>query len=285
MVVHAINLVDPNNWREVSVELPDGTQKRITSTWRRSGRSAPCTSAGSRAGQAGGRQHKSALGVVLENPSRSSPKFAAAAVEWAQSATATPKNEDEDDGRMREQAVVTAAMIAMRDGDAELRARHAEWARSVFAQALQTKEDPVHRFRSGLRFNPIAIAFAGMIHSLKDRATPVDMRALLEVAARDNPAAAHGFGATAITLASIDERLPRAVLRCAFAACIRPSREWNLPEEEVAARSERHRQRVQAAVDAELAWLGGERAEPNWPAFPTSSGATPATHSNPADGT
>ena len=56
--------------------------------------------------------------------------------------------------------------------------------------------------------------------------------ALLEVAARDNPAAAHGFGATATALASIDERLPRAVLRCAFTACIRPSREWDLPEDE-----------------------------------------------------
>src|SRR5262249_45765812 len=95
-----------------------------------------------------------------------------------------------------------------------------------------------------------------------------DVRALLEVAARGNPAAAHGFGAAAITLVSIDERFPRAVLRCAFAACIRPSREWKLPEEEIAARSEHHRQRVQAAVDAELAWLVDERPEPNWPAFP-----------------
>ena len=103
-----------------------------------------------------------ALGTALENPSRSSPKFAAAAVEWAQSKTATPRNDDADEDRMRKEAVVTAAMIAMRDGDAELQAQHAEWARSVFAEALQTKEDSVHRFRSGLRFNPIAIAFAGM---------------------------------------------------------------------------------------------------------------------------
>jgi len=269
MVVHALNLVDPNNWREVFVELPDGRQNmdhEYVAPEAEDRHLAPLQEAAQ--GRLADANMQSALGVVLENPSRSSPRFVAAAVEWAQSATVTPKNEDANEDWMREQAVVAAAMIAMRDGDAELRTRHAEWARSVFAQALQTKENPVHRFRSGLRFNPIAIAFVGMIHSLKDRAAAEDVRALLEVAARDQPAAAHGFGAAAITLASIDERLPRAVLRCAFAACIRPKREWDLTEDEAATRSEHHRQRVQAAVAAELAWLADERPEPNWPAFP-----------------
>ncbi len=269
MVAHALNLIDPDNWPEMSVTLADGTEgtarQYVSPDAERRHLAALQDAVRDKHADT---NMQFALGAALENPSRSSPKFAAAAVEWAQSATATPKNEDVDEDWMREQAVVTAAMIAMRDGDAELHARHAEWARSVFAQALQTKEDPVHRFRPGLRFNPIAIAFVGMIYSLKDHAAAEDVRALLEVAARGNPAAAHGFGAAAITLASFDERLPRAVLRCAFTACIRPSREWDLAENEVAARSERHRQRVQAAVDAELAWLADERPEPNWPAFP-----------------
>ena len=269
MVVHALNLIDPNNWPEMSVTLADGTQgtaRQYVSPDAERWHLAALQDAVREKHTDTNMQF--ALGTALENPSRSSPKFAAAAVEWAQSAMATPTNEDADEDWMREQAVVTAAMIAMRDGDAELHARHADWARSVFAQALQTKEDPVHRFRPGLRFNPIAIAFVGMIYSLKDHAAAGDVRALLEVAARGNPAAAHGFGAAAITLASFDERVPRSVLRCAFTACIRPSREWDLAENEVVARSERHRQRVQAAVDAELAWLADERPEPNWPAFP-----------------
>ena len=119
---------------------------------------------------------------------------------------------------MREEAIVTAAMIVMRDGNAELRVQHLEWAHDVFAQALRKKEDPAHRFRSGLRYNRIAIAFVGMVHSLDDRATIEDVRNLLEVAAREDPAAAHGFGAVVTTLASFDERLPRALLRCAFEA-------------------------------------------------------------------
>jgi hypothetical protein len=159
-------------------------------------------------------------------------------------------------------------MIAMRDGDAELRSQHAVWAHNIFIEALQTKDDSVYRFRPGLRFNPIAIAFAGIIHSLRDTLSPDRVRILLEVAARHDPAAAHGFGAAASALADIDERLPRAVLRCCFAAAIKPTRRhWQIPEEETAARSDRHRQRVQGAIEAELAWLADQRSEPDWPEF------------------
>ena len=269
MAVHALNLIDPNNWREVAVALPDGTQGTACEyvSPEAETRHLAALQEAARA-KLTDTNMQSAIGMALEDPSRSSPKFAAEAVEWVQRATAMPKNEAADEDWMQEQAVVTAAMIAMRDGDTELRARYEAWARGIFAQALKAREDSIYRSRSGLRFNPFAIAFVGIIHSLKCRATPGDLRTLLEVAARDDPAAAQGFGVAATTLASIDERLPRAVLRCAFAACIRPSREWNFPEKEVAARSERLRQRVQAAVDAELAWLGDERPEPSWPAFP-----------------
>src|SRR5690606_13033204 len=105
-----------------------------------------------------------ALGGALDEPSRSSPGFAAAAVEWAQSAEVSHKGEG-DEVWMREQAIQAAAMIAMRDGDAELRAAHAKWARRIFASALEAQPNDVHRFRSGLRFNPIAIAFVGIIHA------------------------------------------------------------------------------------------------------------------------
>lgn len=269
MAVHALNRIDPNNWREVSVALADGTQgtaHEYVSPEAESRHFAALQKAARP--RLTDTNMQAALDMALEDPSRSSPKLAAAVVEWAQSATAMPKNEGADETRMRDEAVVTAAMIAMRDGDADLRARHETWAHGIFAKALQTKEDPVYGIRSGLRFNPIAIAFVGVIHSLRHRADTGGVRALLQAAVRDDQAAAHGFGAAATTLASIDERLPRAVLRCAFSACVWPSREWDLSREEVAARSDRHRQQVQAAVNAELAWLADKRSEPSWPAFP-----------------
>src|SRR4029077_32578 len=108
-----------------------------------------------------------ALGNALDDPSRSSPAFAAAAVKWALSAETSPTGKG-DEVWMHEQSIVAAAMIAMRDGDAKMRASHTEWARRIFARALEAEEDPAHRFRLGLRFNSIAMAFAGTIHTAKD---------------------------------------------------------------------------------------------------------------------
>lgn len=272
MAFHALNLVDPNNWRKVSIPQPDGMPRVFLQYMVPEAESrhiaGPQEASQGRLTDA---NMQAAVWLAVDDSSRSSPEFAAAVVDWAQSAAATSTSAevDEDTDSMREQTVVGAAMIAIRDGDTDLLAQHEAWARSIFAKALHSKTDPVHRFRSGLQFNPVGIAFVGMVHLLKDCTALADVRALLGVAIRDEPAAAHGFGAGATTLASIDERLSRAVLRCAFAACIRPSREWDISEEEVSTRSERCRQRVQAAIDAELAWLADGRSEPNWPEFPT----------------
>jgi hypothetical protein len=108
------------------------------------------------------------------------------------------------------------------------------------------------------------------MHSLKDGVTPEKLRRLLEVAGRDDPAAAHGFGVAALALAAIDERLPRAVLRSALATVACPSRQWDRPEGDFRARLQNHRQQVETAIDGECAWLAGQGDEPTWPAFPPS---------------
>lgn len=192
---------------------------------------------------------------------------------WAQESAGSPEqteaDADADVDWMREQALVTAAMILMRDGEDRLRAEHSEWAQHIFAETLRKDGDPVYRVRSGIRYNPIAIAFVGMAHALKDGASEQDLRNLLEAAARDDPAAAHGFGAVANVLSSFDEQLPPAILRCAFQASVQPSRSWETAEEEIEARAERRSQRLNTAIDSELAWLTGKGPEPNWPAFPS----------------
>jgi hypothetical protein len=260
MATHAINRLEPANWHEVSLQLADGTQRAahqyVSPAAERKHLEARDDGTKERWEDV---NMQAGVMLALEDPSRSSVQFAAAAVEWAQRVSAAPKShdrdedEDTDEDWMREQAVVSAATIAMRDGDTELRMKHEAWAREVFAQALRSKDDPVIRFRSGLNFNPVAIAFVGMIHALKDHATSEEIRSLLKVVTREEPAAAHGFGVAGTILAAIDERLLRTVLRCAFVACIRPHRRWGIPEEVVTVRLDRHRQRVQAAIDAELA--------------------------------
>ena len=248
MVVHALNLIDPNNWHEVSVTLPDGTQGTAYQYVSPEAESRHLSSLQEASqDKFTDTNMQTALGLALEDPSRSSPELAAAAVEWARGAMAVPKNGGKEEDWMREEAIITAAMIAMRDGDAELRARHEAWARAVFAQALQTKKDSVHRFRSGLRFNPIAIAFVGIIHLLKDHPTTGDVRTLLEVAASRQP----GRGAR-VRRSGHHACLHRRTL-AARGACGAPSRHvfgrvanGILPEDEVAMRSERYRQRVRS---------------------------------------
>lgn len=170
---------------------------------------------------------------------------------------------------MQEEAVVTAAMIVMRDGDDALHAEHGEWARSQLDTTLAAlDDDPARQMREGLRFNPTAIAYAGLIHALRYRSTPEDVRSLLKVAATGNHSAAHGFGTSAAVLAAVDSRLPRAVLRCAFSASVVENRAWNASQEVVDARKARSHERARAAVAAEMGWLGGQGPEPTWPTFP-----------------
>ena len=274
MVRYALNLSDAANWQEVEVTLKDGSsataRKYLSPAAEQTHLKALRDAATERESDFATR---SALTLAGDDPARLLPESRSAAVAWARrSATATAEVESDDDGgerRMQEEAVVTAAMIVMRDGDDTLRAEHGEWARSQLDKTLAAlDDDPARQMRGGLRFNPTAIAYAGLIHALRHRSTPEDVRSLLEVAATGNHAAAHGFGTSAAVLADVDSRLPRAVLRCAFSASVVENRAWDASQEEVDARKARSHERARAAVAAEMAWLGGEGPEPTWPTFP-----------------
>jgi hypothetical protein len=266
MVVHALNRIEPKNRRKVTVETENGPAEdwEYISPQAESDHLKPLQDE-SRERQAN-RRMQAAIRIALNNPARSSQAFAAAAVRWAQEVANKP-SEDETDQWMREEAIVTAAAIASRDGGADLIATHGKWIRETFGRAFKGKNDPVHRTRAGLQFNPIAIAFVGTVLLLRNRFAMEDVQTLLEAAGDDNPAAAQGFVFVAAALAAIDERLPRAVLRCAFAACVQAHRQWGLSEAEYAARVAVHRQKVHAVIEAELTWLNGKAGEPEWPPF------------------
>jgi hypothetical protein len=267
MAIHALNKIDPKNWQKRAVEGD------LTETWDYVPPEAEALHLKPLQDAAHQRQTNAAMEarirVALNNPSQSSQAFVAAAIEWAQKQSIEVGTDDKDEGQhsMRQELVVTAAMIAARDGGAELIAAHESWMRDTLVRALKSKEDAVHRVRSSLQFNPIAIAFVGMVLLLKNRFDLGNVRPLLESAGNDNPAAAHGFAATAGLLANIDERLPRAVLRCAFAARNNPRRNWRMPESEYLSVFELHRQQVAKTVEAELDWLDGKQAEPQWQVF------------------
>jgi hypothetical protein len=268
MVIHALNLIEPKNYKDVEVEQPDGTKVKA-----RQYVSPPDEERRFKSLQHTSRDYfadanmQAFLNLALNDSSRSSSEMIEAAIAWAQK---PPHQEPPDDHQrvMHQQAIVTAAMVAMRDGKAEIRAGHREWATGIFASALQSKADHVYSHRSGLRFNPVAIAFVGMVHGLEGQAAKEDLRALLTVATRDDAAAAHALTVTSASLNKIDARLPRALLRVALAACIKSHHAWDLSASEMAARATARTERLESAVDAEMKWLYGAAAEPEWPAFP-----------------
>jgi hypothetical protein len=163
-------------------------------------------------------------------------------------------------------------MIAMRDLTGEQRALYRPWAMSAFNAALQGEDDPVTRAREGLKFNPVAIAFAGMAYAMADSDARDQAAALLALVHR--PAAAHGFIASASAVAAANDRLPQAIVRCALRASIYATRHWDERDEDRVARVEQPRRAVDAAVEAELVWLYDGGAEPPWPVLP---GARPRT--------
>lgn len=273
MVQYALNLADASNWRDVEVTLKDGStataRKYVSPAAEQSHLQVLRDAAADRSSDFA---MQSALGLAIDDPARLLPEGRAAAVAWARrppTAAHEGQSEDASEQRMRKEAVLIAAMVVMRDGDESLRAENEEWARSQLSEALKVlDDDPARQIRGGLRFNPTAIAYAGLIHTMQHRNTPDDMRALLDVAAAGNHAAAHGFGAAIVALEAVDSRLPRSILRCAFSACIVEYRVWNAPQDDVDERRTRGVARAKEAVAAEMAWLYGSGAEPAWPRFP-----------------
>ena len=138
-----------------------------------------------------------------------------------------------------------------------------------FQAAIARAEDPVHRHRDGLQFNPIGIAVVGMVATVRHGGGLSDARPLLNLAVKGDPAAAHGFGADVNSLIAIDPRLPKSLLRCAFTGNIRAHvKRYDGNADEDAGRQRQVADWCEKATDAEWRWLHGEGDEPAWPEFP-----------------
>src|SRR5947209_18691458 len=189
MVLHALNRVDPNNWRKTTVQTADGLREGWEYIPPEAERDHLKPLQDEMQERNANAQMESSIRIVLNNSGRSSAVFAAAAVKWAQEVANKPAG-NETEQWMREEAIVSAAVIAARDGGTDLIATHGDWIRETFRRAFKGKHDPAHRMRDGLQYNPIAIAFVGTALLLKNRFDMADVRTLLEAAGDDDPAAA-----------------------------------------------------------------------------------------------
>jgi len=274
MALHELNLVDPANWPERKVQRDDGTVVRV---WeyvppQQEAEHLEPLSAGA-AAELASVNIRAALLRAIDNPSQSSSEIAARGVAWAQEIQARLEKDNIDGGGaarddfVEGEGIRAAALVAARDGDDELRRTQVAWAEQVLLDALNADDDDAHRMRNGLKFNPVATAFAGIAELYRREPNAARLRTLLEIASRESPSGAHGFAAAAASLAEVDERIPKAIIRCGFAACLKPIRQWNLPMEEATRRAAVYAEQTAKAVENEFAWLSGSADEPAWPNF------------------
>jgi hypothetical protein len=268
MAIYALNRLEQENWKLANFRLTDGSVVSQVAYF-----SPPEEAAHHDRLDQESRQRRtdaqwtSVLSKLVDLPGRATPEFLIPAVEWAQRKAAEQAADDTDADWIKRESINMAALIAARDGGSEVRGRFRDWLIETFRNALRAKDDHVHRVRDGLRYNPFAMAFLGLIHLLKEQRSSAELRELLAISGRTNPAAAHGMAAGAVDLSDIDERLPRAVLRTAFKAMTKPDRNWDTEEQEYLDRLQTQQEEVRAHIEDEIGWLESRSPEPAWPPF------------------
>jgi hypothetical protein len=113
MVLHALNRIDPNNWRKATIQTVNGPQEvseYVPPSAEVDHLKPLQDQAQERHANAG---MEASIRIALNDAGRSSPVFAAVAFQWAQAVVNKPTR-DETEQWMREEAIVTAAMIACR---------------------------------------------------------------------------------------------------------------------------------------------------------------------------
>jgi hypothetical protein len=272
MALHALNVLNRENWKKVSVTDADGHEQtflQYQSPEAEMKQLEPIQREASPRVEENNQQF--AILNALYAPEVPTPEFLAKATAWAQEHTNVLENRPEfdQDGKhlMSVEAVVSTATLLARYGASEQLAEYGAWMRGIFVRVHEGDCDPVYLMRDGLRFNPRAVAFVGQTLLLQRHPEELDIRRLLEFASASGYASAHGFGAARATLEEIDPRLIPALLRCAFASALRLDLPWGLPEEEKGKSIAADHERIQERIDSELTWLEARSSESSWPEF------------------
>ena len=273
MAVHALNVLDRDNWKEVRVKDSEGQEQTLLqyqSPEAEVKQLEPIQKEASPRLEESNQQ----FGILnaLYASQAPTPDFLTKATSWAQEHTKVLENRPEFDwdGKYLTsvEAVVSAATLLARHGTPEQLSEYGAWMRGVFARVHEGDSDPSYLMRDGLRLNPRAVAFVGQTLLLQRAPEDRDIRHLLEFASSTGYASAHGFGASLAMLQQVNPLLVPAVLRCAFAASVRLDLPWGLAEEEKGKSIAADHERIQERIDSELAWLEARSSESAWPEFP-----------------
>ena len=262
---YAINLIDPQNWAREKVALSsDSSQFRYHYLPPAEEQAHFDRVRAIHAPQLAKTDMQIAILLTAERQKRSSPTFARKAVDWVKQSEQIKKDEDETNAWMADDTLVNAALIAMRDGDADLVDAERGWARSVFNAVLFPEEER----RSQLSFRLTMTAFTGLIYSLDEMPVHEEYDLLLRAVYASDVAQTEDLAAPLSVLYAKSPDALKSVLRCAITSQIYVRKHWDVSEEEFAALKTKREQALSALREAELIWLSGQGNETDWPVLP-----------------
>ncbi len=253
----ARNLLDLANWTEsgdgnLAYQSPPDEAAHLAQMEERRVRSANHSNTEAR------------ISLAAESGEYATAETARIAVDSAEGSL--PDDSDTDVLKSRSTRLIQTALLVARDGDDALLAERGAWVRQVIRLGLAEK-DRGSGSEDSLRFNRPATAALGLIHLwLRERAKS-DRDALIALATRKDRSAAPAFAAALPLLLEAEPKLFKAAMRAAFASVLWRWHSYEEDEAEQKAFEAKRLVAIQAAVEAEIAWLdGGE--EPAWPKWP-----------------
>lgn len=200
-------------------------------------------------------------------------------LEWAMRQHVDTAAGTADEQKWTSQTRLIVAALVWRDGTPALRTQHGEWAQALLMEAAQGEADARGMVQQ-LPYNPRAIAAVGLLAAYHADPQPTRLERLLHAAVQHDTGMAGVLQAELAAQRPVTPAMLRTLIRLGLTSTIHalPSRDtvdWESVEDYRArreaqenARKDAERDRLRAAVAAELRWLSGEGDEPGWPELP-----------------
>lgn len=263
MARHALNVLDPDNWRSPATPEDDWQYVRPADD-------AAHLEQLTRRRTAHDPTPQILMAAAVGDPSRVTPELLASAVALGRAvidaplyAPGSPAGEDAE-----AQFRGAAALVLARDVDDISWPTVSRWVRDKIADGLALLEGFDRHGGGLLRYDVAAMAFVSLVHVIRREQRDEDLAALLRTAGSPRGGTVSGFAAAQDLLSSLDPRLARSLLRIALAVRVTVwTRGDEAPEVEQERRDARARL-AKAAVEAELAWLRNDGPEPPWAPYP-----------------
>ena len=154
---------------------------------------------------------------------------------------------------------VQCATLVLRCNNADIHNKYSIWATETLAQVSLKTLNCFGLNNISLEYNEPAMAFLGLSYNVKSPIQKGELQKLFQIIEAHGQHVFLGLQQAIPHLESVDERLPKSVIRLIFHPCI-----FSRTNSSTLSTS------LRAAIKDEKKWLIGTKPEPNWPEISSS---------------